>query len=261
MGSLFDPKNRIWIIQVTILSIVLGALLAAALKTQQRVKTSTGIPTTRFSGLAQALLDEKDKNKLLRDQVTELLTKLDQYEQTQGTADTELLRQELRTSKLLAGLTPVEGEGIEVILQDYPAVPANTPAVLKDQYIIHDLDIRDIINELLAGGAEAISIADDDTEQRVISLTGIRCVGGTALVNQVEMTSPFVIRAIGPSNGLERVLTMPNGLLDNWRPIEGLAERMVKIRKKDHIVIPPYSGNVGSLFIWAKPVEPERKKP
>lgn len=262
MGMRFDLKEKGWIWQVTMLSVVLGVLLAAALKTQQSVRSNTGIPTTRFSGLAQALLDEKDRNKLLQKEITDLRTKVDRYEQAQGedTTQAKLLSHELQKAKLLAGLVPVEGPGLEVTVQDYPGrIPADTPAILKEEYLVHDLDLRNLVNELLNGGAEAVSISDRDTEQRIIATTAIRCVGEPILINQVEMSSPFTIKAVGPANGMETGLKMANGLLDNWRPIEGLSRSMVKTRKRDHIVISAYSGNTSSLFIWAKPVEVEGK--
>jgi len=258
-----DPKRSGWILQVTLLSLVLGMLLAAALKTQQSVRSSSGIPTTRFSGLAQALLDEKEKNKLLRDEITDLRAKIDKYEQARGkeTTEAKLLTEELQWVKLLAGLISVEGKGVEVMLQDYPgAIPADTPAVFRDDYIIHDMDIRDIVNELFANGTEAISISDRDTEQRIIASTAIRCVGGSLQINHVDMASPFTITAIGPPNTLEAGLKMPNGILDNWRPIEGLASQMVKIKRKDHVVVPAYSGNTSSLFLYAGPLNSERKR-
>jgi len=256
-----DPKRSGWIWQVTVLSLVLGMLLAAALKTQWSVRRPT-IPTTRFPALAQAFLDEKEKNKLLRDEITDLRARIDRYEQARGkeTSEVRLVTEELQRVKLLAGLVPVEGKGMEVTLQDYPGrIPPDTPAVLKDDYIIHDLDIRDIVNELFANGAEAISICDQDTEQRVIASTAIRCVGGSIQINQVDMASPFIITAIGPPNTLESGLKMPNGILDNWRPTPGLVSQMVKVKQRNHVVVPTYSGNTSSLFLYAAPVDSERK--
>ncbi|HUV05194.1 MAG TPA: DUF881 domain-containing protein [Armatimonadota bacterium] len=257
-----DPKRSGWIWQVTILSLILGMLLAAALKTQWSVRRISGIPTTRFSGLAQALLDEKDKNKLLRNEITDLRAKIDDYQQARGKKTTEvgLITEELQRVKLLAGLMPVEGKGVEVTLQDYLGrIPADTLAVLKDDYIVHDMDIRDIVNELFANGAEAISIRDLDTEQRIIASTAVRCVGGSIQINHVDMASPFVITAVGPPNTLESGLRMPNGILDNWRATKGLASQMVKVKRRDHVVVSAYSGSTSSLFLYAAPVDSERK--
>jgi uncharacterized protein YlxW (UPF0749 family) len=262
-----NSKKSGWIVQLTILSLVLGALIAAALKTQQAVRIGSGIPTTRFPALAQALLDEKEKNKLLRKEITDLRSKLNEYEQSWGreTAQATLLSEELQKARMLAGLVPVEGPGLEVTLQDYPGkIPSDLPPIIRDQYLIHDMDIRDVINELFANGAEAISIRCGDSEQRVIAQTAIRCVGTSIQVNQVEMSSPFTIVAIGPPKTMEAGLRTRGGILDNWRldlPEGGanLASRMVIIKRKEHLVVPAYSGNTSALFKWAKPVSTERK--
>jgi uncharacterized protein YlxW (UPF0749 family) len=256
--SLLKVKTGNWVWQVTILSFVLGMLLAAALKTQIMVKTASGIPTTRFSSLAQVLLDEKDHGKLLQAEITDLRSKLDKYETSRGqdTAKAKLLSSELKDTKLLAGLVPVEGEGVEVTVRDVPGgPPSGTPAVLQAEYIVHDIDLRNIVNELFANGAEAISVSDGDTEQRIIAVTAIRCVGGPIQVNRVPMSPPFLVKAIGPQSTMAGGLKMPNGLIDNWHALPGLGRKMIKIKKSNQITVPAFSGNTSSLFLYSRPVE------
>ena len=258
MSLPFDLKRGGgWLIPVTILSVVLGMLLAAALKTQQNIRNSS-IPSNRFSNLASAYLDEKNRNKQLERSLAEERAKIAGIEQSQGEGNSrvKLLQEELNKMKLSAGLVPVEGQGVEVVLQDFPGrIPRDTPAVLRDQYIIHDVDLRDTVNELYANGAEVISIGDGDTEQRLISSTAIRCVGGTIQINGVDMTSPFTIKAIGPSNAMQKGLTMIGGLVDNWRPIQGIAGKMISVKQQKNLYIAAYTGDVSRLFIWAKVAE------
>lgn len=260
MRETFDLKRSGWIWQVTVLSLVLGMLLAAALKTQQTVKRASGIPTTRVSGLAAALLDEKDRNAQLQQEITKLRAQVTKYEEAlgTGTTKTQLLNDELQKAKFMAGLTPAEGPGVEVILRDYPK-PESSDAgpELAQQYLIHDVDLRDFVNELIANGAEAIAISDNDSTQRVISCTPIRCDVGIIRVNRVPMAAPFTISAIGPPNALKTALEMPNGLIENFRYIEGLTSKMVQVRKKNHILIPAYSGTTN--FIYASIPASERK--
>lgn len=256
--SLLNVKSSSWVWQVTMLSFILGMLLAAALKTQIMVKTASGIPTTRFSSLAQVLLDEKDRSKLLQAEITDLRAKLDKYEASRGqdTAKAKFLSSELKDTKLLAGLVPVQGEGVEITLCDVPGgPPSGTPAVLQAEYIIHDIDLRNIINELFANGAEAVSVSDGDTEQRIIAVTAVRCVGGPIQVNRVPMSPPFLVKAVGPPGTMAGGLKMPNGLIDNWHALPGLGRKMVKIKKSSQITIPAFSGNTSSIFLYARPVE------
>lgn len=259
MSAGLDLKQK-WIWQVSMLSIVLGMLLAAALKTQQNIRVKSGIPTTRVSGLAQALLDEKDRNRLLQKEITDLRAKVDAYEQAgrEGTSQGRLLGEELKKAKFLAGLVPAQGAGVEVTLRDSRRTPpVDLGPELEQDYIIHDLDLRNFVNELLANGAEAIAVNDRDSSQRIIASTSIRCVGGIIRVNDVAMAPPFVISAIGPPDVLESALEMRGGIIEQFRPIEGLGSGMVQVRKKRHLTVPAYSGS--TLFKYAATVEPETK--
>lgn len=259
-SGFLGAKKEGWIWQITVLSVVLGMLLAAALKTQQNVKRVSGIPTTRFSGLVQSLLDEKDRNRLLQKEVREQRGKVDAYERAlgEGGTETEILKKGLQKSKLLAGLLPAEGPGVEVTLRDYPkAIPPNSEPELNQEYIIHDYDLKMFVNELFASGAEVVAVSDADSTQRIISNTPIRCDAGVIRVNRVPMASPFTITAIGPPNALKSVLEMNNGAIVQFRFIEGLTQSMVKVKTSKHLVVPAYSGSTS--FIYATPVNSEAK--
>lgn len=253
-----DPKHDKWIIQISIMSIVLGMLLAAALKTQWSIRNSSGIPTTRFSGLAQALLDEKERNKLAQKEILELRAKVDRYEAASGTvnAKSQLLLDELQKVKFFAGLTPAYGKGVEITLRDSPkAPPSDADPNLLQFYVIHDSDLRDFVNELVANGAEAVAISDKSSTQRYVSKSAIRCVAGIIRVNDVPMGPPFIITAIGPAELMAGAIQMRGGLLDNFRFIEGLAKSMVQIKIKEDLSVPAYSGNTS--MIYASPEKPK----
>jgi len=64
--------------------------------------------------------------------------------------------------------------------------------------LVHDEDLREIINDLKNSGAEAISIND----QRIVSTTAIICSGSVVTINGVKLNSPFEIKAIGNKSSL-----------------------------------------------------------
>ncbi len=234
------------------LSLVLGMLLAAALKTQQTIRTGSGIPSTRLPILAQSWANERERNQTLQREIEDLRGKITQYENAlgEGGSQSGLLRDELRTAKFQAGLLEARGEGVQVILQDSKKrPPADAGPEFVDDYNIHDYDIRDFVNELLASGAEAVSVND----QRIVATTSIRCVGPTIQVNGAPMAPPFAITAIGPPDDLESGLKMRGGILDQWR-VDDLSD-MVRIYRKKELVVPAYSGS--TRFKYAQPVEPE----
>ena len=79
------------------------------------------------------------------------------------------------------------GTGIEVNLYD-------AELGMGSEQIVHDFDIRDIVNELFSAGAAGVAIND----QRLIATSSIRCAGPVILVNQQPIAvNPVTIRAVG----------------------------------------------------------------
>lgn len=153
-----------------------------------------------------------------------------------GSNQVKTLNDELQQSKMLAGLTDVAGPGIVLKLQDSPKGAPSNRQFDQQKYIIHDVDLQQVVSELLAAGAEATSIG----EQRVTSRTAIRCVGPTIQVNGVPVAPPFVVQAIGDPATLQGALNLPGGLLDGLRWID---KGMCQVERKPRIVLRGYTGS------------------
>ena len=91
-----------------------------------------------------------------------------------------------------AGLTAVQGPAVTVTLDDAPD-SVRPDGVDGDLLVVHQQDIQAVVNALWTGGAEAMTIQG----QRVISTTGIKCVGNTVVLHGVPYAPPYVISAIG----------------------------------------------------------------
>ncbi len=100
------------------------------------------------------------------------------------------LLDELNRVKALAGLTVVTGPGVEVTLNDKPGFD-----VVRDSAdaLVHDSDVRHVLDLLRASGAAALSVND----QRIVNASYVFCIGPTILCNMQRLTPPYVIRAIG----------------------------------------------------------------
>jgi uncharacterized protein YlxW (UPF0749 family) len=256
-GAAAEPvrTNRSWVWQVTSLSVVLGAMLGLALRSQAQIRQMQ-LPSNRFSGLAAAFGDLQESNKQLqveirrlREQSTRLETEL-----AAGKQGSELINRQLQEIKMLAGLTPVHGPGLIITLHDskQKVPPGMAEADFRTQAIIHDQDLNAILNELKAAGAEALAIsgADRSMAQRVTSLTTARCAGPGMKVNDTVMGAPYRIYAIGNPAELESQLKIPNGVLDN-AGLEALG--MIQIQRTADLTIPGYAGSVS--FQYAKKAE------
>lgn len=247
-------RHQPWVWQVTGLCFILGLLLAGSIQTVGNMRRS-GFSSQRIGAApmpapSQSLtttITQKEK------QINELQngkTKLEMSLANQGSAATAL-NDELQKTKLLAGLSGVEGPGIALILQDSKIGPAANRQFERENYIIHDVTLQRAINELNASGAEVISI----NGQRVTSRTAIRCVGPTALVNNVPLASPYEIRAIGDAAAMTGGLTIPDGFMQFIRSYD---PAMARLEKRAKLQVPAYTGTTD--FRFAKP-EPVKEKP
>jgi uncharacterized protein YlxW (UPF0749 family) len=169
----------------------------------------------------------EEQLKALQQQVNDKEAEVSQFEQKLSA-----IYDELETYRLLAGVLEAKGPGVIVTLEDrYYDAKASDP----NDYIVHEQDVRGVVNELFAAGAEGISI----NGQRFVQSTSIRCVGPTIIVNDVKSTAPFEIIAVGDPDTLYTALHMPGGyvdVLESW----GIT---VKVEKKEEVRLPAYVGD------------------
>ena len=96
-----------------------------------------------------------------------------------------------------SGFSPATGPGLTVVLDDAPKSEidaAQEPGgISQDLLVVHQQDIQAVVNALWAGGARAMTIQG----QRVISTTGIKCVGNTVVLHGITYSPPYRIAAIG----------------------------------------------------------------
>jgi prepilin-type processing-associated H-X9-DG protein len=144
---------------------------------------------------------------------------------------------ELSNARFLAGLTPVQGPGVVVTLNDSKKhLPNNMPNGFAPPNIIHDTDINQVVNELKAAGAEAIAVND----QRLVATSSIRCMGPTVFINFVLTTPPFVIKAIGSSKAMTTAMNLPGGVASQ---IKAYDPAMFSVREAGTLKLPAYSGS------------------
>jgi len=174
---------------------------------------------------------------------------LDSYEEelTQRGKQAQAIGREFQDLKFIAGLTAVKGPGIIVTLDDNKS--KRVGEIDSDLYIVHDFDLRNVVNELWAAGPEAISI----NGHRLVTNTAIRCVGPNAMINGDPTAAPFVIKAIGNPPDLEGALNIPNGVVDLMKV--GIK---VKIERSPNLEVPAFTG--ATSVKYAKPVPPDEGK-
>jgi uncharacterized protein YlxW (UPF0749 family) len=246
-------SDATWLVHVTLLSLLLGMLLALAIRTTERLRSSDS-GGSRLQVSSVFLSRYKDQHQRLQDEVAELRRQRDEYMATveDDSHDNQGLKAQFEELKLLGGLSPVEGPGIRVTLRD----STDTHATLDDPaFLIHDHDINAVISVLKRAGARylAVSGADGDRLQRVIVSSTARCVGSVVMVNMVPLSGPYRLYAIGDSKELRKALEQPDGFV-RTRGLQ--AKKMIVIEDQPHIALPEYSGTLRAQY--ARPVTQEQ---
>jgi len=229
-------KNKEFVITITIICFILGLMLAMQLKTV-KVNSETASNRTTEVQAQYAELKRNYEAKLL--EIEEKDKMLDEYRKAETDEETvEVLKQELNKALQDAGLTNIRGAGVTVVMKDSTQTIEGVTDL--NAYLVHDEDILKVVNELRSAGAEAIAVND----QRIISMSEIRCAGTTIIINGDRIGAPFVIKAIGDPLLLEGAMAMRGGYVD------GLKEWGININvtRETDIVIPKYNKSISSKY-------------
>jgi uncharacterized protein YlxW (UPF0749 family) len=151
------------------------------------------------------------------------------------------LEQQLERLSSVVGLTPLQGPGLTVQLDDAPLPPDGMPVsgTTYDDYVIHQQDVEGVMNALWRGGAEAMSVMD----QRIISTSAVRCVGNVLILNGQVFSPPYEIRAIGDPAELSRALTNEPAVVTYLQWVERLGLGY-KVTRHKVTTVPPYQGSI-----------------
>jgi uncharacterized protein YlxW (UPF0749 family) len=174
----------------------------------------------------QQLNDTIEKNNELESELVSLQEKISELEKELGEQELVVSDyiEEKRKLQMIAGEIPVSGKGISVTLNDAQYIPSESNV---NEFIVHDLHVHKVINELLSSGATAISI----NGQRLLNDSYIQCIGPVISIDGKEHPAPFVIEAIGDPDILEASIMLQNGVVDQL-----VADNVeVTVKKNDNI--------------------------
>ena len=213
-----------------LVGIMFGVVIAAQ---SRSLPTRVTNPIAPYVSLKETREDLYNEQTILQNEILQLQKSI---EKTQKESENSILsKQELNSlnnKKAIAGLTKLNGPGIILILNDSPKTP------VSEDSIIHAADLRDIVNLLWGAGAEAISI----NNQRIVLNSSIDCIVNTILVNDVKLSVPFQIEAIG-DQGLMRARLTDTNLLSNIHERVKKEDLTFDLRKNNDITVPIFSGS------------------
>jgi uncharacterized protein YlxW (UPF0749 family) len=226
------------ILSITVVCIILGIILAVQYRSVYNNTYLEGIEGKRLEDIKTQLLMEKQKNDDLRLRIEELETQKEELEgaYSNTTSVEKTLKKELDYSRMIAGLTDVKGAGIVVTLDNSVGLVA-------------DSDILNIVNELRASGAQAISV----NGQRIVAVSEIREAGRYIVINGNKLMPPYYIKAIADPVSLKNALNLVGGIAENFQEMYNIK---YSIEMVDEIVIP----KVDSSIIKTNYLEPMKNK-
>jgi uncharacterized protein YlxW (UPF0749 family) len=196
------PWHRGWHLAAAVVFVVAGVLFA----TTSLSAKGLDLRAASITDLDGVVRQEKQRSDDLQARLAALKKQVDDL--SRQVDDTTVSRLQRQVDGLLgpAGMQAVAGPGLTVVLSDAPKseidkVGGDT-GVSVDELVVHQQDIQAVVNALWAGGAEAMTVQG----QRVISTTGIKCVGNTVVLHGVPYSPPYRISAIGDPAELQRSL-------------------------------------------------------
>jgi uncharacterized protein YlxW (UPF0749 family) len=191
---------------------VIAALAGLLFTTTARTAAGTTLRDDRRPELTRVIGERKTQVADENAQVAGLQAQIDATTKAEAGSDGRIAEQQQRADAVrqAAGLTPVHGPGIRVLLNDAPRRPDGAlPAGARpDDVVVHQQDVQSVVNALWAGGAEAMVIMG----VRVISTSAVRCVGNTLLLHGQVFSPPFEINAIGSTVRMRAALDADAGV-------------------------------------------------
>lgn len=229
-------------VYVALVCCILGFMLAYQFRLLSRQAKISKVTGTN-SDITVEIEQYKKQKEEMQKSIDDLQAKLKGYEEAAANRSDEskAILAELENTRMLTGSRDVQGQGVILYLTPNKSMLGNdlTGERITDKHLVY------IVNELVAAGAEAISI----NNLRVTPRTGIRNSGNDIRINE-EKVSPLeriTIKAIGDKDLLASALAFP-GVLSEFDSVSKYT-----VEKSDNIVINKY--NKSFNFEFAKPVK------
>jgi len=235
--------STLWLSGVLLLGGMAVGLLVSTRWQPQAVDASASSPVTRQSGreiVISTIGRLESEQAELKNQITDLRTRLNALQAAEANQKSSLLdiNRQIEEQRMISGMVPVHGPGVIAAFDDSTArsVPENEDPA---NYILHDYDLRDILNTLWAAGAEAISL----NGERIVINSSLYCVGTTVICNATRLSPPYVVKAIGEPEGLQAALAgSPQMAKFNQRA--QIYDLPVKVELSQDVQVPAYNGSL-----------------
>ena len=198
---------------ISVWIIALLVALVATIQIRSEVEVTRALVGVDPTSLAFLIDDLHRANESLDAEKTDLDQRRVALQSGETTTIDQVLTDEANRMRAIEGEVPVQGPGVVMVI---------------DATGLSALDLQDALNNMTAGGAEAIDV----NNRRVLTGVPVAQTGGGVTVDGVIVTPPWTISAIGDANRLAEVADLMTNQLRADRRV-----RQVSYRVDANIVI------------------------
>jgi uncharacterized protein YlxW (UPF0749 family) len=225
-----------WQLTLGVALLGLGFLVAAQLAAQGprvRYTTQERAPLVETATQLQAQQEE------LKASILELREQIQAMEGSgEGLAAVvKDLNDQLEAARIAAGLIPLTGTGIVLLLDD--SLEPVAPDANEADYLVDGRDLRAVVEELWIAGAEAIAI----NGERITPTSAVIDIGPSVLINSAYLAAPYQLTALGPRDLYSRLAASP-GFVDFIRARAQSYGVRVSFAEPESVDIPAFAGTV-----------------
>jgi len=227
----FKNVGKGYIISMGVLFLFIGITISSYSKNKIETESLKKAPSRQLEELVALLKESENKKTDLENQLNTLRKNINS---AQKSSKSSLSKLQLEKIYRLAGITEIKDKGIIITIDDSKS---SKMASSNNDGLIHSDDLLKLINELKSAGSTAISV----NNQRLVTTSEIVESGGSIMINQTRLSSPYIIKAIGDPEILKASLEFRGSIVEYLR-FYGIS---VNINAKPHIItISAYTGKI-----------------
>jgi uncharacterized protein YlxW (UPF0749 family) len=190
---------------VWVIALLVALVATVQIRSEVEVQRSlVGIDTT---SLAFLIDDLHRANESLLAEATDLQQRQTTLRSGSAGAADQVLADEAKHLRAVAGLVPVHGPGVVIVI---------------DATGLKALDLQDALNNLAGGGAEAIAVND----RRAVTVSPVEQTATGPAIGGVVLTPPWTITTIGDANRLAEVASLMTKQLRSDRRVRQATYRV-----------------------------------
>jgi uncharacterized protein YlxW (UPF0749 family) len=231
-------RNRnTWRLVAVVVFVVAGVLFV----TSSLASGGLDLRASSVTDLDTVVRQQRERTDSLQREVAQLTREVDTLGKSVEDEQVTSVQRQVDALRGPAGFEKVHGPALTVVLSDAPKEEIDRAVekgeVTADELVVHQQDIQAVVNALWSGGAEAMTLQ----KQRVISTTGIKCVGNTVVLHGVPYAPPYEITAIGDLDSL-RVSLDSSDYIAGYRTYVTTHNLGYEVTTDADVTMPAYDG-------------------